>query len=112
MKNPDSRYAISGFMGEQFHLIDPPLFSSTYSNSSTPSAGALAFLRIWRMITTPDLQEVFGNPRFSAYVDPLIKKHAWHISAKEILFSANPRQNIVGDSITLGILKIVGGSHE
>ena len=112
MKNPDSRQAESGFVGEQLHLIDPLPFSPKKPPASTLTETALVLLLQGRALTTPDFQELTRSWRLAAYVGFLIHRYGWPIESEEVPYSDEPGRTIARYFMPEWVRQAAGASLE
>ena len=83
MNTPDRRQAMSGEVGEQLALIDPPPFSPQYPQQSSLAFAALKTLLSGKAITHPEFEDETRSWRLGAYVFTL-RALGWPVITKEI----------------------------
>lgn len=84
MKTPERRQALSGVVGEQLNLIDPPPFSPTYPKRSSLAGEALALLLAGRTLTHPEFETITASWRLSEPIRALRHDHGWPVVTIEI----------------------------
>ena len=93
MKNPDSRQASSGLVGEQICLFDPPPFNPIYPSHSSLPGKAIVLLMSLPSLTSPEFQVRTKSWRLAAYINSL-KNDGWPIVTIEIPFADDPSRTI------------------
>ncbi len=93
MKNPDSRQASSGFVGEQKCLFDPPPFNPIYPSPSSLACKAITLLLALPSLTSPEFQQRTKSWRLAAYVNTL-KGDGWPILSIEVAFADDSSRTI------------------
>ena len=84
MKTPKRRQTLSGVVGKQLNLIDPPPFSPTYPNRSSLAGEALALLLSGRTLTHPEFEAITQSWRLSEPIRALRHDYGWPVETVEI----------------------------
>lgn len=84
MKTPKRRQAISGVVGEQLALIDPPPFCPKYPKRSTLAGEALKLLLSGRTLTHPEFEDITNSWRLSEPIRALRHDYGWPVDTIEI----------------------------